>query len=217
MWLMAFRGWPMEALDFYEGLEADNSKTYWTSHKAIYDEKVHGPMVQLLAELEPEFGGGKIFRPYRDVRFSTDKSPYKTAIAATLERGGYIHLSAQGLAAGSGMYMMAPDQLERYRRAVADDRTGRALERFIAGVERQKIDVSGHDTLKTVPRGYPRDHPRADLLRNKGLVAWKEWPVATWLGKPAAKDRVVEFLRASHPLNVWLAANVGESSADPRR
>jgi uncharacterized protein (TIGR02453 family) len=202
----------MEALDFYEGLEADNSKTYWTSHKAIYDEKVHGPMVQLLAELEPEFGSGKIFRPYRDVRFSADKSPYKTAIAATLERGGYIHLSANGLAAGNGMYMMAPDQLERYRQAVADDRAGRALERVIAGVERHKIDVSGHDTLKTVPRGYPRDHPRADLLRNKGLVAWKEWPVAAWLGKPAAKDRVVEFLRASHPLKVWLAANVGESS-----
>jgi uncharacterized protein (TIGR02453 family) len=207
----------MEALDFYEGLEADNSKTYWTSHKAIYDEKVHGPMVQLLAELEPEFGSGKIFRPYRDVRFSADKSPYKTAIAATLEHGGYIHLSAHGLAAGNGMYMMAPDQLERYRRAVADDRAGRALERVIAGVERHKIEVSGHDTLKTVPRGYPRDHPRADLLRNKGLVAWKEWPVAAWLGKPAAKDRVVEFLRESHPLNVWLAANVGESSADPRR
>lgn len=202
----------MEALDFYEGLEADNSKTYWTSHKAIYDEKVHGPMVQLLEELEPEFGSGKIFRPYRDVRFSADKSPYKTAIAATLERGGYIHLSANGLAAGNGMYMMAPDQLERYRQAVADDRAGRALERVIAGVERHKIDVSGHDTLKTVPRGYPRDHPRADLLRNKGLVAWKEWPVAAWLGKPAAKDRVVEFLRASHPLKVWLAANVGESS-----
>jgi uncharacterized protein (TIGR02453 family) len=213
---MAFRGWPVEALDFYEGLEADNSKTYWTSHKAIYDEKVHGPMVQLLAELEPEFGSGKIFRPYRDVRFSADKSPYKTAIAATLERGGYIHLSAHGLAAGNGMYMMAPDQLERYRQAVADDQAGRALERVIAGVERHKIEVSGHDTLKTVPRGYPRDHPRADLLRNKGLVAWKEWPVAAWLGKPAAKDRVVEFLRASHPLKVWLAANVGESSADPR-
>ena len=206
----------MEALDFYEGLEADNSKTYWTSHKAVYDEKVYGPMVELLADLEPEFGGGKIFRPYRDVRFSSDKSPYKTAIAATLERGGYIHLSARGLAAGNGMYMMAPDQLERYRRAVADDRTGRELERVIAGVDRNKIEVSGHDTLKTVPRGYLRDHPRADLLRNKGLVAWKEWPVAAWLGRPAAKDRVVEFLRVSHPLNVWLDVNVGESSAERR-
>ena len=67
-------------------------------------------------------------------------------------------------------------------------------------------------------RGATRkDHPRVDLLRNKGLVAWKEWSVGAWLSKPAAKDRVLDFLRASQPLNVWLAANVGESSADPRR
>src|ERR1051325_11884594 len=82
---MAFRGWPAEALEFYEGLEADNSKTYWTAHKTVYDEKVHAPMLALLAELEPEFGAGKIFRPYRDVRFSADKSPYKTAIPPPLE------------------------------------------------------------------------------------------------------------------------------------
>jgi len=206
---MAFRGWPTEALDFYEGLEADNSKTYWTAHKAVYDEKVYAPMVELLAELEPEFGAGKIFRPYRDVRFSADKSPYKTNIAATVERGGYLHLSAKGLGAGNGMWMMSPEQLDRYRQAVADDRTGKELQRLIAAIERDKIDVSGHDILKTVPRGYPKDHPRADLLRNKGLTAWKEWPAAAWLGKPAAKQRIVEFLRTSQPLNVWLDANVG--------
>jgi uncharacterized protein (DUF2461 family) len=92
---------------------------------------VYAPTVELLAELEPEFGPGKIFRPYRDVRFSADKSPYKTAIAATLESGGYLHLSAAGLAAGSGMYMMAPDQLDRYRRAVADEVTGEELRRVM--------------------------------------------------------------------------------------
>src|SRR4030095_17029930 len=189
---MAFRGWPMEALDFFEGLEADNSKTYWTENKAIYDEKVYARMAALVSELEPEFGEGKIFRPYRDVRFSADKSPYKTAIAATVERGGYIHLSAKGLGAGNGMWMMAPDQLDRYRRAVADDRTGKELQRGIRAVARNKIHVSGHDSLKTVPRGSPKDHPRADLLRNKGLVAWKDWPPAAWLAKPAAKTRIVE-------------------------
>jgi uncharacterized protein (TIGR02453 family) len=214
---MAFRGWPNEALEFYEGLEADNSKTYWTEHKAVYDEKVHAPMSDLLAELEPEFGTGKIFRPYRDVRFSADKSPYKTAIAATLERGGYIHLSSAGLAAGNGMYLMAPDQLERYRRAVADDRSGEELRRLIATAARDKIEITGHDSLKTVPRGYPKDHPRAELLRNKGLVAWREWPVAAWLGKPAAKEKVVEFLRASQPLNGWLVTNVGDSAVERGR
>ena len=84
-------------------------------------------MTELLAELAPEFGGSKVFRPYRDVRFSSDKAPYKTAIAATLEHGGYIQLSAEGLGAGSGMWMMAPDQLERYRRAVDAEATGQAL------------------------------------------------------------------------------------------
>jgi uncharacterized protein (TIGR02453 family) len=210
---VAFRGWPAEALEFYEGLEADNSKAYWTAHKAVYDRAVHAPMAALLGELEAEFGAGKIFRPYRDVRFSADKSPYKTHIGATLERGGYVQLSAAGLAAGSGMYMMAADQLDRYRRAVDEDATGEDLIRLMAEISRKGIDVGGHDRLKTAPKGYPRDHPRVDLLRNKGVVAWREWPAAAWLGTPAAKRRVVEFLRASRPLMDWLDARVGPSAA----
>jgi uncharacterized protein (TIGR02453 family) len=210
---MAFTGWPAEAVEFYEGLSADNSKSYWTDHKATYDEKVHAPMVALLAELEPEFGAGKIFRPYRDVRFSADKSPYKTAIAATLEKDGYIQLSAEGLMAGRGMYRMAPDQLARYREAVNADHTGTELSRIIEAAAKEKIRVVGHDQLKTVPRGYPRDHPRADLLRNKGLVAWQEWEPAAWLGTRRAKDRVVTFLRASQPVVDWLRVNVGDSVA----
>lgn len=206
---MTFRGWPAEALDFYEGLEADNSKTYWTAHKAVYDEKVRAPMDALLAELEAEFGPGKVFRPYRDVRFSADKSPYKTNMGAWLERGGYIQLSAAGLAAGRGLWMMSPEQLDRYRRAVADERTGAGLERIVAQLARKQIEVAGHGTLKTVPRGYPRDHARARLLRHKGLTAWKDWPVAAWLGTATAKRRIVEFLHDAQPLADWLTGNVG--------
>lgn len=214
---MAFRGWPAEALEFYEGLEADNSKTYWTAHKAVYDQMVLAPMVELLAELDHEFGKGKIFRPNRDVRFSADKSPYKTAIGAALEQGGYIQLSARGLAVGSGMWMMAADQLERYRRAVADDRTGDELQKIIAEVEGHRIEVGrGHDPLKTAPKGYPRDHPRVDLLRNKDLVAWQQWPVAAWLGTAAAKKRIVEFLHVTQPLADWLTHHVGSSTMDAR-
>src|SRR6476469_1302046 len=106
---MAFRGWPVEAIEFFEGLEADNSKAYWQDHKTVYDESVRKPMDELLEELRSEFGEGKVFRPYRDVRFSADKSPYKTAIAASLEDGGYLQLSSEGLGVGSGMYMMATD------------------------------------------------------------------------------------------------------------
>jgi uncharacterized protein (TIGR02453 family) len=214
---MAFRGWPAEAVEFYEGLEADNSKIYWTEHKAVYETAVQGPMAALLADLVDEFGEGKIFRPYRDVRFSADKTPYKTAIAATVG-SGYVHLSADGLMAAAGMYHLAPDQLERYRRAVADDGTGPKLEGLIKALRQAKVEVHGTDALKTVPRGYPKEHPRADLLRNKGLIAMKEWPVAAWLGTTAAKSRIVEVLRAARPLCGWLDDNVGPSTLEsPRR
>src|SRR4029077_20322457 len=124
---MAFRGWPVEALEFYEALEADNSKAFWQRHKETYETIVRAPMEDLLAELAPEWGEGRIFRPYRDVRFSPDKTPYKTNIAAELG-GGYVQLTASGLGAGAGMWEMAPDQLERYREAVDADRTGAKLE-----------------------------------------------------------------------------------------
>jgi uncharacterized protein (TIGR02453 family) len=210
---MAFGGWPEEALDFYEGLAADNSKTYWTKHKAVYDAAVLGPMTELVEELAPEFGEVKIFRPYRDVRFSKDKAPYKTHIGALVGHG-YVQFSAQGLAAGNGMYAMAPDQLDRYRQAVASDRTGCELEDAIAAIEKEEIGVSGRDVLKSAPRGYPADHARLGLLRYKGIVAWKEWPVETWLETPAARDRVTGFLRTTRPLSVWLDANVGRSATE---
>ncbi|HEV2371411.1 MAG TPA: DUF2461 domain-containing protein [Streptosporangiaceae bacterium] len=212
---MAFSGWPEEALDFYEGLEVDNSKTYWTAHKAVYEEKVLGPMTALLDELGPRFGETKIFRPYRDVRFSKDKSPYKTNIGA-LVGNGYVMLSAKGLAAGNGMYGMAPDQLDRYRRAVADDIAGGELDRVAGALRAEGIDVSGRDELKKTPRGYPADHPRAGLLRYKGVVAWQEWPVEPWLGTPAARDRIVGFLEATKPLSDWLDQHVGPSAVEPK-
>ena len=213
---MAFSGWPTAALEFYEGLEADNSKAYWTSHKAVYQEQVLRPMEELLEDLAPEFGASKIFRPYRDVRFSKDKSPYKTNIAGVIG-DGYITLSAEGLGAGSGMWRMARDQLEAYRRAVADDKTGEELERVISDMDRQGITVHGHGVLKTAPRGYPADHPRVELLRYKGVTAWQQWPVERWLGTPAARDRVAGFLSASRPLCQWLEENVGESALDEDR
>ena len=157
---MAFPGWPVEALEFYEGLEIDNTKAYWTDHKAVYEDQVRAPMEALLADLAAEFGEGKIFRPYRDVRFSADKSPYKTAMGARLGGGGYVQLSSEGLAAGLGTYVMAKDQLERFRRAVADDRTGVELEAVVEQVRGSGIDVTGREVLKTAPRGYPKDHPR---------------------------------------------------------
>jgi uncharacterized protein (TIGR02453 family) len=210
---VGFTGWPARAFEFYEGLEADNSKSYWTAHRAVYDEDVLAPMEALLSELSEEFGEGRVFRPYRDVRFSMDKSPYKTAIGATLEHGGYVHLSADGIGVALGYYRMAPDQLARYRQAVAQDVTGEQLRRVIAEVEGHGLDVLGEQPLKTAPRGYSKDHPRADLLRNKGLITWQEWPVEPWMHTAEVKKRVVRHLRHAKPLQDWLDDRVGPSEA----
>jgi len=206
---VSFRGWPAEALEFYEGLEADNTKTYWVAHKSVYDDCVAGPMSELLAELAARWGAGKIFRPYRDVRFSADKTPYKTHIGALLEGGGYVQLGADGLAAGCGVWHLEADGLRRFREAVAADRTGEELAKRVAALRRKGIDVIARESLKTVPRGFDRDHPRADLLRNKGLAAWRHWDVEPWLGTAKARGHVERFLDAAAPLNDWLRTHVG--------
>ena len=125
---MAFRGWPAEAIAFYEGLEADNSKTYFTAHKDIYESAVVAPFRELSDEIESTFGPLRLFRPYRDVRFSKDKSPYKTAQGAVTESEGgaiyYVSLSATGLYVGSGYYRPAPDQLARLREGIDDAKAG---------------------------------------------------------------------------------------------
>jgi uncharacterized protein (TIGR02453 family) len=213
---MGFQGWPEAALDFFDGLEADNSRSYWTAHKAIYDEVVLGPMTELTDELGAEFGPVKIFRPYRDIRFSADKSPYRTEIGATVGPA-YIRLSAGGLAAGNGMFHLTADQLSRYRQGVADDLSGGELDRIAGAITGQGISLIGHETLKSAPRGYPADHPRIKLLQHKGLVAFIEWPVEPWLATPAAKDRLTEFLGATQPLADWLADHVGPADAGESR
>jgi uncharacterized protein (TIGR02453 family) len=212
---MAFRGWRAEALEFFEGLEADNSKTYWQANKDVYENEVRAPMQELIEELAPEWGEGRIFRPYRDIRFSSDKSPYKTSIAAMIGEG-YIHLNTDGLGAGRGMWEMAPDQLERYREAVSDDRSGKKLESLAKQARAAGLDVTAHGELKTAPKGYPKDHPRIEFLRYKGLIAWREWPAGPWLGTKKAKDRIVEFLERSKPLGAWLQTNVGPSTLPER-
>ena len=204
---MAFSGWPVEAVEFYEGLEADNSKVYWQDHKATYEQQVRGPMEELLAELADEFGPGKLFRPYRDVRFSADKTPYKTNCAATIGRG-YVSFSADGLSVGGGLYMPDAATLQRYRTAVDRDKSGGQLAEIVAALHKAGYQTMAHEVLKTVPRGFDKDHPRIDLLRHKGIAMMKSWPVGAWLGTAKAKDRVISTLRAGVPLNDWLTRYV---------
>ena len=107
---------PDEAFEFYEGLQADNSKAYWTDHKATWETCVRDPMNALVDELQPVIGGDvKVFRPYRDVRFAADKSPYKTNQGAMIndangESGLYVHIDADGLLVATGYYQTASDQ-----------------------------------------------------------------------------------------------------------
>ena len=204
---MAFSGWPVEAVEFYEGLEADNSKVYWQDHKATYEQQVRGPMEELLAELADEFGPGKLFRPYRDVRFSADKTPYKTNCAATIGRG-YVSFSADGLSVGGGLYMPDAATLQRYRTAVDRDKSGGQLAEIVAALHKAGYQTMAHEVLKTVPRGFDKDHPRIDLLRHKGIAMMKSLPVGAWLGTAKAKDRVISTLRAGVPLNDWLTRYV---------
>jgi uncharacterized protein (TIGR02453 family) len=184
----------------------------------VYEEAVRAPMEALAEEVAEEVGPLHLFRPYRDVRFSKDKTPYKTAIGAAGELEGgcvvYVQLSAAGLFVASGHYQPARDQLERFRAAVADDRSGAHLEAVVAALRAARYDVGG-EALKVAPRGYPRDHPRAALLRHKGVTAGRSFAPARWLHSAAAKDRVLATWRGAADLHAWLDRHVGPSTLPP--
>jgi uncharacterized protein (TIGR02453 family) len=218
---MAFSGFPKAALTFYSGLEADNSKSYWTANKAVYDEAVKAPMLALADVLGDEFDPPHIFRPHRDTRFSKDKTPYKTACGAVHEREGgainYVQVSANGLFVGSGMYHLAKDQLVRFREAIADDGRGPGFVDAVATVRAAKLAVGAgmEEPLKTAPKGYDKEHPRIEWLRWKAAIASKELGSPAWLHTAKAADRIRAFFAAAAPLNAWLEANVGPSTEPP--
>jgi uncharacterized protein (TIGR02453 family) len=216
---MTFKGWPRAALEFYAGLEADNSKAYWTAHKSVYDDDVKAPFLALSEAVEKEFGPLRVFRPYRDTRFSKDKTPYKTQAAAVTEgQGGthyYVMLGAEGLYAGSGYYQLMPDQLERFRAAVADNRTGSKLAAAVEAVRKQRYSVDARESLKRVPRGFDAESPRADLLRMKGIHVGREFGAPKWLHSTAALDRITTAWRDAAPVNRWLDRHVGPSTEAP--
>jgi uncharacterized protein (TIGR02453 family) len=117
-----FTGFPSQALDFYDDLEVDNSRTFWEKHKGTYEYSVKRPMVAMLAALAEEFGEAKVFRPFRDVRFAKDKTPYKTAQGAFVEvgpaTGWYVEISARGIRTGAGFYDASGPRIARIRDAI---------------------------------------------------------------------------------------------------
>ena len=210
-----FEGFPEQALVFYEGLEADNTKAFWQDHKAVYERAVKAPMEALLADLAPEFGPAKMFRPYRDVRFSADKTPYKTHAAGVVEGRGalYVQLGADGLYVGGGYWHTQTDQVQRLRAAVDDDLSGRQLQAVLDGLD--GWEVIG-ERLQRLPKPYAPDHPRADLLRHKGLAAGLRFEPAEWLHEPECGLRVAQAWRQVLPLNAWLDQHVGPTHVPPR-
>ena len=214
---MQFEGFPERALDFYEGLLADNSKAYWTDHKAVYDAAVKAPMQALLDDLGPEFGEAKLFRPYRDVRFSKDKTPYKTAAAAAIgddvQGGLYLQLSADGLMVAGGAHGLATDQARRLRAAIADDRPGRALAELLDRLRAAGFTVEG-ERLKRLPKEFDADHPRADLLTLKTLWAFRQLEPGEWLHTEQAREAVATAWRQVQPLNDWLRQHAGPTRTE---
>src|SRR5438105_9305645 len=158
-------------------------------------------MEALLAEVEGEFGPTKIHRANRDIRFSADKSPYRTDIAA-MTAGGYVSLSASGLSAAAGWYMVEKPELERFRAAVAEESSGAELAALVDSLERDGYQVRGEE-LKLVPKPHTRDHPRERLLRHKRLYLVRSFGLQPWLGTHEALDRVVEVWRAAQPVTRW--------------
>lgn len=218
---MTFTGFPAEAWTFYEGLVADNSRTFWQANKSTYERSVRGPMLALLDDLEQQAGFGPfhVFRPYQDVRFAKGRPPYKTNIAAVSETEGgaiqYVSFSAEELMAGSGYYHMASDQLDRFRRAVDEAHRGPEIAALTGDLARAGYSLGAIGELKTAPRGYAKDHPRIDLIRRKGLIMSKRWKAAKWMQSKAVVARVVEVWHAADPMNAWLDANVGPSTLPP--
>lgn len=207
---MAFAGIPVAALDFYEDLENDNSKTFWTAHKQVYDDAVKAPLLDLAAAVADEFGPAKLFRPYRDVRFSKDKTLYKTQQGMWFEASRrYVHVSAAGLFAGGGYWRTSPAQVARLRRAAADDDAGPALERALSALRAADLEISG-ERISRVPAGFAKDHPRADLLRCKTITCGRDFGCPPWLATPAAQERIVAVWRAMSPVIAWLDAYVGD-------
>lgn len=203
-----FEGIPDAAFRFYAELEDNNNREWWLEHKGTYDTAVKQPLTLLLAELEPDFGPAKIFRPNRDIRFSQDKSPYKTAQGAFASPqegvGFYIQVSADGLLIGGGYHSHTPAQLARFRSAVDAPASGEALQEIVNAISAAGFAVEG-EKLKTVPKGYDKDHPRAELLKHKSLSAGVTFSEAEWLATAGVKQEVASRWEQLRPLVEWVS------------
>jgi uncharacterized protein (TIGR02453 family) len=213
-----FEGFGPGVQKWFRGLEADNTREYFAASRNFFEQSIRDQMEALLTELSNKFPGEvKLFRQNRDIRFSPDKSPYKTNTYGVIHgsdvpgEGLYASISALGLVAGGGYHTMARDQLDRYRDAVADENEGSSLSKLVDKSQRAGLELWG-DSLATSPRGYPRDHERIELLRRKGLSVGATLKFARGISRAEGLAFVTKTWRATTPVSTWLDSHVGASA-----
>jgi uncharacterized protein (TIGR02453 family) len=213
-----FTGFGPKVHTWFRGLEADNSKQYFAANRDFFEESIRDQMQALLTELSEKFGGDvKLFRQNRDIRFSADKSPYKTNTYGVLygsdiaAEGLYASISANGLVAGSGYHVMARDQLERYREGVADDVRGPELTKLVTKAGLAGLELWG-ESLTTAPRGYPKDHDRIELLRRKSLSLGASLKSGRGISRTEGLQFVTKTWHGAAPVTGWLDEHVGAST-----
>ena len=211
---------------FFRALARNQRREWFAAHRREYEDGWLAPMKALLAEVRERIDAlfprhplaePKVFRIHRDVRFSRDKSPYKTHIGGYVAIDGvgqgpsapaalYVHIGAGEVFVAAGQYMMDAGQLARFREAVVDDPRGGELVAILRKLTRAGFAVGSHDVLQRVPRGLDPGHPRAGLLKRKGLiVTFPEPPRGLLVARPLVDWLVTQTKRAV-PLVEWLAS-----------
>jgi len=221
-----FEGFADPDARFFKALAKHQSRDWFATHRDEYEQGWLAPMKLLLAEVRErlapryaheEIAAPKVFRIHRDVRFSKDKSPYKTHIGGYLGVDGtsagpagaaalYLHVGADELFVCAGQYMMDGEQLKRFRAAVADAKRGKDLTTLLRPLLRAGFTVDSHEQLQRVPRGFDPEHPQADLLRRKGLIVAFPPPERSLLTSRKLVDWLVTHSQRTVPLVEWLAA-----------
>ena len=218
-----FAGMPDEGLAFLEDLEERNTKEFFDANKGVFKEQVQAPFAALveaaaarLRRSVPGIGQPKVFRIYRDLRFSKDKTPYKTSLSASIPSrpaeegdgpgvgtGFYVNVGPAGLYTASGLYHPGRPELERVRAAVADPATGPELEAVLRKAAGKGLEPY-LDPLQRMPRPWTADHPRADLLKARSLVLNRQHDRAPWLRQRELLDHLLADWKAMIPFNRWL-------------
>jgi uncharacterized protein (TIGR02453 family) len=229
-----FPGFPKQALSFLRGIQRNNNREWFLARKQIYEEKLRKPLLALVEALNAELAAlapayvtdpaKAIYRFYRDTRFSSDKKPYKTHVAAIFMPRGldkhacgslYFEVAPAYSGVAAGMYMPGPEQLLAVRRHIAENH-----ERFTAILKDRKLrslfgELCG-DSLSRVPKGFPADHPAAEWLKMKQWYVWTEMP-AELAVTPKLLPEILRRFRAALPLTDFLNEPLLASSARGRK